>query len=156
MNKTQNPDTILKTFPFRDLSVTLRLKGKESMLEFEDVNHQVYRALIWDGPRQIGLTMHHQTREDEEILELRSASKLFPNYILLSLVSPNISFRMSLDGNGIGIADIRDFRDGGLRKFRFELAKVDLMVALVFDPAFNMPSIAFCWSDENYDPYMVV
>jgi hypothetical protein len=152
--KTTLPETTIeKTFPFRDLSVTLILRGKDSVFEFMDLHHQKYQALIWEPNDHIGLIFERSA--DAKDLLLSSASKIYPNYFLLSLVSPNISFRMSLDGNGVGIADIRDFRDGGLRKFKFELAIVNLMVALIFDPNSNLPSIAFCWNESEYDPFVV-
>lgn len=80
-----------------------------------------------------------------------SPSEQLPDAIFVtSLWNPNTGFRLSAADGGVGIADVRDLRTGGLLTLRFDLSKTDLWIFAIPEPP--MDNLVFGWN-LGYDPF---
>lgn len=144
-------------YQFEGLTVKLEKdeSAKDASMNFESVGGGAPSAcyLLLSGDTGQGMKFaKFQAGEQplDRILSVSDAAQLPDAIFVTSLWNPNTGFRLSAADGGVGIADVRDLRTGGLLTLRFDLSKTDLWIFAI--PEKPMDNLVFGWN-PGYDPF---
>jgi hypothetical protein len=105
-----------------------------------------------NAPRWIGILLELEEENRKEPLLRLSRTGIIPAKKIETILDhPFTQFKLANDGKGLGIADIRDLRNGSRLGLKFDLFQTKLVIALIRNP--YRQTLVFGWTDENYSPF---